>query len=119
MGCAANPCELLKLGIEVAELTVAKYMIKRHRRPGQSWKTFLPNHANGIAAIDLLIVPTVGFKLLYCLVVPGHGRRSILHHAVTARPTADWIARQIIEAFPWDGAPEYCCEIATPAMGGP
>jgi transposase InsO family protein len=99
--------ELLKLGIEAAESTVAKYMIKRHRRPGQSWKTFLRNHANGIAAIDLLIVPTVGFKLLYCLVVLDHGRRIVLHHAVTAYPTADWIARQIVEAFPWDRAPEY------------
>src|SRR4029434_912050 len=63
--------------------------------------------ADGTAAVDLFIVPTVGFKLLYCLLVLGHGRRRLIHHAVTAHPTADWIGRQIIEAFPWDEAPEY------------
>jgi transposase InsO family protein len=92
--------ELLKLGIEVAESTVAKYMVKRPRRPGQSWATFLRNHAAGIAATDLFVVPTIGFKLLYCLVVLAHGRRELVHHAVTAHP-------QMTEAFPWDTAPRY------------
>jgi hypothetical protein len=69
--------ELLKLGIEVAESTVAKYMVKRPRRPGQSWTTFLRNHADGIAAADLFVVPTIGFKLLYCLVILGHGQRKL------------------------------------------
>ena len=99
--------ELLKLGIEVAQSTVAKYMAKRPRRSGQSWKTFLRNHADGIAAIDLFVVPTIGFKLLYGLLILGHGRRRLIHHAVTAHPTAAWVARQIVEAFPWDEAPEY------------
>src|ERR1700674_3087792 len=99
--------ELLKLGIEVAESTVAKYMVKRPRRPGQSWTTFLRNHADGIAAMDLFVVPTIGFKLLYGLVVLGHGRRRIIRFAVTEHPTSEWIARQIVEAFPWDEAPEY------------
>ena len=99
--------ELLKLGIEIAQSTVAKYMIKRPRRPGQSWTTFLRNHADGIAAADLFVVPTIGFKLLYGLVILGHGRRRLIHHAVTAHPTAEWIAQQIVEAFPWDQAPEY------------
>jgi transposase InsO family protein len=99
--------ELLKLGIEVAQSTVAKYMVKRPRRPGQSWTTFLRNHADGIAAVDLFVVPTIGFKLLYGLVILGHGRRKLIHYAVTAHPTAEWIARQIVEAFPWDEAPEY------------
>ncbi len=99
--------ELLKLGIEVAESTVAKYMVERPRRPGQSWATFLRNHADGIAAVDLFVVPTIGFKLLYCLVILGHGRRRLIRYAVTAHPTAEWIARQIVEAFPWDEAPEY------------
>jgi transposase InsO family protein len=99
--------ELLKLGIEIAESSVAKYMIGRERRPGQSWRAFLRNHADGIAAIDLLVVPTIGFRLLYCLVIMGHGRRELVHHAVTAHPTAEWIARQIVEAFPWDEAPKY------------
>ena len=99
--------ELLKLGIEVAESTVAKYMVKRPRRPGQSWTTFLRNHAAGIAATDLFVVPTIGFKLLYCLVFLAHGRRELVHHAVTAHPTAEWVARQMTEAFPWDTAPRY------------
>ena len=101
--------ELLKLGIEVAESTVAKYMVKRPRRPGQcqSWATFLRNHAAGIAATDLFVVPTIGFKLLYCLVVLAQGRRELVHHAVTAHPTAEWVARQMTEAFPWDTAPRY------------
>jgi hypothetical protein len=99
--------ELLKLGVAVAQSTVAKYMVKRRGPPGPDWKTFLRNHADGIAAVDLFVVPTVGFRLLYCLLVLGHGRRRLIHHAVTAHPTADWIGRQIIEAFPWDEAPKY------------
>jgi transposase InsO family protein len=99
--------ELLKLGIEVAQSTVAKYMVMRPRRPGQSWTTVLRNHAAGIAAADLFVVPTIGFKLLYCLVFVSHGRRELVHHAVTAHPTAAWVARQITEAFPWDTAPRY------------
>jgi transposase InsO family protein len=99
--------ELLKLGIEIAQSTVAKYMIKRPGRPGRSWATFLHNHADGIAAVDLFVVPTIGFKLLYGLVILGHGRRKLIHHAVTVHPTAEWVARQIIEAFPWEGAPDY------------
>ena len=99
--------ELLKLGIEVAESTVAKYMARRPRRPGQSWATFLRNHRAGIAATDLFVVPTIGFKLLYCLVFLAHGRRELVHHAVTEHPTAEWVARQMTEAFPWDTAPRY------------
>src|SRR5215469_6898175 len=99
--------ELLKLGIEVAQSTVAKYMIKRHGQPGQSWSTFLRNHAAGIAAVDMFVVPTIGFKLLYCLVFLRHGRRELVHHAVTAHPTAEWVAQQMSEAFPWDTAPRY------------
>jgi transposase InsO family protein len=99
--------ELLKLGIEVAQSTVAKYMIRRPRRPGQSWATFLRNHADSIAAADLFVVPTIGFKLLYGLVILGHGRRRLIHYAVTAHPTSEWVARQIVEGFPWDQTPAY------------
>jgi len=99
--------ELLKLGIEVAQSTVAKYMVKRRRPPSQSWKTFLRNHADGIAAIDLFVVPTVSFKLLFGFVVLCHGRRLLVHIGVTSHPSADWIARQISEAFPWDSSPSY------------
>jgi transposase InsO family protein len=109
--------ELLKLGIEIAQSTVAKYMIKRPRRPGQSWTTFLRNHADGIAAADLFVVPTIGFKLLYGLVILGHGRRRLIHYAVTAHPTAEWIAQQIVEAFPWDQAPEYLLRDRDSAYG--
>jgi hypothetical protein len=99
--------ELLKLGIEVAQSTIAKYMVRHPGRPGQSWATFLRNHADGMAAADLFVVPTVGFKLLYGLVILSHGRRRLLHQAATDHPTAEWVARQIVEAFPWDEAPQY------------
>jgi transposase InsO family protein len=99
--------ELLKLGIEVAQSTVAKYMARRRRPPSQGWKTFLRNHAAGIAAMDLLVVPTIGFRLLYAFVILHHDRRRILAVAVTSHPTAEWIARQIAEAFPWQEAPQY------------
>jgi transposase InsO family protein len=99
--------ELLKLGIEVAQSTVAKYMAKSGRGRSQTWKTFLRNHTASIAAMDFLIVPTVGFKLLFVLVILRHERRRLISLSVTAHPTADWIARQITDAFPWDEAPEY------------
>jgi len=99
--------ELLKLGIEVAQSTVAKYMVKRPRPPGQSWATFLRNHADGISAVDLFVVPTIGFRLLHCLVVRAHGRRKLVRHAVTAHATAERVARQVLEAFPWDEGPRY------------
>jgi hypothetical protein len=97
--------ELLLLGIDVSQSTVAKYMAKYRRLPSQGWKTFLRNHTDGVASIDFLVVPTIGFKMLYAFVVLGHGRRKLLHIAVTYHPTADWAARQIAEAFPWDEAP--------------
>src|SRR5215813_10489788 len=98
--------ELLMLGIEVAQSTVAKYMVPRSRRPpSQSWKTFLRNHAAGIASIDLFVVPTAFFKLLYGLVVLGHERRRLIGFGVTPHPTAEWIALQVTETFPWDTAP--------------
>lgn len=99
--------ELLKLGIEVGETTVAKYMTKGERPPSQTWKTFLHNHAAGIAAMDFLVVPTIGFRLLYALVILRHDRRQIVSIGVTDHPTAQWIGRQIAEAFPRDEAPHY------------
>src|SRR5882757_1608448 len=99
--------ELLKLGIEVAQSTVAKYMARRGRGRSQTWKTFLHNHAASIAAMDFLVVPTVGFKLLFVLVILRHQRRRLISLSVTANPTAEWIARQITEAFPWNEAPDY------------
>ena len=87
--------ELLKLGFEVAQSTVAKYMAKRHRPPSQGWRTFLRNHAPDIAAMDLFVVPTLSFDLIYALVILRLGRRELVWVNVTANPTADWIARQL------------------------
>ena len=99
--------ELLKLGIEVAQSTVAKYMARNGRGRSQTWKTFLHNHAAGIGAMDFLIVPTVGFRLLFVLAILRHERRRLISLSVTDHPTAEWIARQTTEAFPWDEAPDY------------
>jgi transposase InsO family protein len=99
--------ELLKLGFSVAQSTVAKYMVKRRGPPSQGWRTFLRNHAPDIAAMDLFVVPTIGFKLLYGFVIVRIDRRELIWINVTTNPTAEWIARQITEAFPWDGAPGY------------
>src|SRR5246500_207975 len=98
---------LLKLGIDVGQTSVAKYMARRRGPPSQGWKTFLRNHADGIAAMDLFAVPTISFRLLYGLLIMGHGRRQILWFGVTARPTAEWIANQITEACGWEQAPRY------------
>src|SRR5881396_3682874 len=97
--------ELLKLGFEVAQSSVAKYMVKRCGPPSQGWRTFLRNHAPDIAAMDLFVVPTIGFDLLYALVIVRLARRDLVWINVTSNPTAEWVARQITEAFPWDEAP--------------
>jgi len=99
--------ELLKLGFEVAQSSVAKYMVKRCGPPSQGWHTFLRNHAPDIAAMDLFVVPTIGFDLLYGLVIVRLARRDLIWFNVTPHPTAEWIARQITEAFPWAEAPRH------------
>ena len=99
--------ELLKLGIDIGQTSVAKYMARRRGPPSQGWKTFLHNHADGIAAMDLFVVPTISFRLLYGLLIMGHGRRQILWFGVTAHPTAEWIANQLTAACGWEQAPRY------------
>ena len=99
--------ELLKLGIDVSQTSVAKYMARRRAPPSQGWKTFLRNHADGIAAMDLFVVPTISFRLLYGLLIMGHGRRQILWFGVTAHPTAEWIANQLTQACGWKQIPRY------------
>src|SRR5206468_7898350 len=94
--------ELLKLGFEVAQSSVAKYIVRRRVPPSQGWCTFLRNHAPDIAAMDLFVVPTIGFDLLYALVIVRLDRRDLVWTNVTTNPTAEWVARQITEAFPWD-----------------
>src|SRR4029077_18090750 len=91
--------EMLKLGFSVAQSSVAKYMVKPRGPPSQGWKTFLRNHAPDIAAMDLLVVPTIGFKLLYGFVVVRIDRRDLVWINVTTNPTAEWVARQVTEAF--------------------
>jgi hypothetical protein len=98
--------ELLKLGFEIAQSSVAKYMVKRCGPPSQRWRTFVRNHAPEVAAMDLF-VPTISFDLLYILVILRLARRDLIWINVTTHPTADWIARQITEAFPWNEAPRY------------
>jgi transposase InsO family protein len=97
--------ELLKLGIDIGQTSVAKYMARRRGPPSQGWKTFL--HADGIAAMDLFVVPTISFRLLYGLLIMGHDRRQILWFGVTAHPTAEWIANQLTAACGWEQAPRY------------
>ena len=98
--------ELLKLGIDVGQTSVAKYMARRRRPPSQGWRTFLLNHADGIASIDLFVVPTISFKLLYGLLILRHDRRRILWIGGTRSPTAEWIARQVSEACGWEPVPD-------------
>jgi transposase InsO family protein len=112
---AANPLwgaphihgELRKLGIEIAQTTVAK-SLTRSRHPGppsQTWRTFLANHVSQLASIDVFTVPTATFRVLFVFVVLAHDRRHIIHLNVTAHPTAAWTAQQLREAWPWDTAP--------------
>ena len=99
--------ELLKLGFQVSQSSVAKYMVKRRGPPSQGWRAFLANHAPHIAAMDLFVVPTIGFDLLYAFVIVRLDRRDLIWISVTRHPTAEWIARQVTEAFPWNEAPRY------------
>ena len=99
--------ELLKLGIDVCQATVAKYMMRQRQPPSQTWRTFLRNHIGQIVAADFFVVPTTTYRLLFVLVLLAHDRRRIRHVAVTAHPTAEWTAQQLREAFPWEEAPRY------------
>jgi transposase InsO family protein len=99
--------EIRALGITIGQTTVAKYMARTKRPPSQGWKTFLRNHADGIASLDLFVVPTISFQLLYGLLILKHGRREILCLAATAHPSAEWISRQLMEAYGWEEGPRY------------
>jgi transposase InsO family protein len=113
--CQENPLwgaprihgELLKLGFDVSERTVSRYILRHPKPPSQTWRTFLENHVGCLASMDLFVVPTAAFRLLYGFIILRHDRRRIVHFGVTEHPTAIWIAQQITEAFPWDTAPRY------------
>ncbi len=99
--------ELSKLGVAISQATLAKYMPRRRRPPSQTWRTFLANHVDQIAAADFFVVPTVTYRLLFVLVILAHRRRTVVHVGVTAHPTAAWTAQRLREAFPDDTAPRY------------
>jgi transposase InsO family protein len=99
--------ELLKLGIAISQATIGRYMPWRPKVPFPTWRAFLQNHMTDMAAVDMFVVATATFRLLYAVIVLSHDRRKIIHFDVTAHPTQDWLARQMTEAFPWDTAPRY------------
>jgi hypothetical protein len=98
---------MLKLGIEISQATVAKYMPRRPGSSSPTWRTFLRNQAIGIAAIDMFVVPSATFRLLFVVLILVHDRRKVVHFNVTRNPTAAWLSRQVTEAFPWDTAPRF------------
>jgi transposase InsO family protein len=112
---AANPLwgaprihgELLKLGIEISQATVAKYMMRGRGTPSPTWRSFLRNQTEGIAAIDIFVVASASYRLLYVMIILAHDRRKIVRFDVTPHPIAAWLSRQVTEAFPWDTAPRY------------
>ena len=99
--------ELQKLGLEVSQAGVSKYMVRNRKPPSQSWRVFLSNHAKDIVSVDFLTVPTAAFRVLFVLLVLRNARRQVLHFNVTEGPTSSWTGQQIVEAFPWDTAPKY------------
>ncbi len=99
--------ELLNLGIVVSERTVSGVLRKRKRKPpSQTWRTFIKNHMPDMVGVDFLVVPTIRFHLLFVFIILSHARRRVVHFNITANPTAEWTAQQIVEAFPWDTAPK-------------
>jgi len=96
--------KLLKLGYEVPQSSVAKYMVRRRGLPSQGWRAFLCSHAPDIAAMDLFVAPTIRFDMLYALEILRLQRRALVWASVTKHPTGQWIARQMTEAFPWNDA---------------
>jgi putative transposase len=111
--------ERLKLGIDVAERTVSRLIPKRRPPPSQTWRTFLTNHVRDLVSIDFFTVPTARLRVLFVLVVLAHQRRRVLHFNVTERPTAEWTAQQIVDAFPEDSAPSYLLRDRDTVYGHP
>src|SRR2546427_3815183 len=99
--------ELQKLGMEISQATVSKYLVRHRQPPSQTWRTFLDNHIQTLVSVDFFVVPTVMFKVLFVFVVLAHHRRRVVHINVTDAPTAQWTAQQLVEAFPWESAPRY------------
>jgi putative transposase len=99
--------ELLKLGFDISETSVNKYLLRGKGSSSQSWKTFLENHVKSLVSVDFFTVPMIRFQILYVFLVMAHERRRIVHFAVTQHPTAEWTVHQLREAFPWETAPGF------------
>jgi transposase InsO family protein len=99
--------ELLKLGIDIGETSVAKYMVRQRKPPSRTWQTFLENHVKTLVSMDFFTGTTIRFQVLYVFLVLAHDRRRVVHFGVTAHPTAEWTAQQLRDALPWDTAPRY------------
>jgi putative transposase len=106
-GAARIHGELLKLGINISQATVAKYMVRHPKPPSQTWRTFLKNHAKQLASIDFFTVPKISIRILYVFLVLSHERRSVVHFNITSHPTAEWTSQQLLQAFPYDSAPQF------------
>ncbi len=107
MGSPAHPRRTLKLGIDIGETSVGKYLVRHRKPPSQTWRTFLENHVKTMVSIDFFTVPTIRFQVLYVFLVLAHDRRRIVHFNVTSHPTAEWTAQQLREAFPFKQIPRY------------
>jgi hypothetical protein len=105
--------ELLKLGIDIGETSVGKYMPRQRKPPSQTWRTILENHVKTMVSVDFFTVPTIRFQVLYVFLVLAHDRRRIIHFNVTAHATAEWTVQQLREAFPFDKIPRYLLVTAT------
>jgi putative transposase len=99
--------ELQKLGFEISQAAVSKYVVRHRRPPSQTWRSFLDNHLQTLVCVDFFVVPTVLCKVLFVFVVLAHDHRRVLHVNVTGAPTAQWTAQQLVEAFPWETVPRY------------
>ena len=110
--------ELLKLGINVSQATLAKYRVRRQRPPSPTWRAFLANHVTQIMAADFFVIPTASYRLLFVFIILAHHRRRIVHVGVTAHPTAAWTAQQLREAFPHDKAPRFLLHDRDAAFSG-
>src|SRR4029077_8635620 len=97
----------MKLGIKISEASVAKYMVRSPKPPSQTWRTFLNNHVSQLASVDFFTVQTIWFEMLCVFIVLAHDRRRVVHFYVTAHPTAEWTAQQMLEALPFDTTARY------------
>jgi len=99
--------ELMKLGYDVCETTIAKYMVRQPGPRSQTWRTFIQNHMAEMVAIDFFTVHTATFRTLYVFLILSLDRRRIIHFNVTTNPSSDWTSLQLTQAFPFDSAPRY------------